>query len=294
MQDIVKIGIPTVAIASYLVLYFLVFFAKPQDTLKRRFRAYLACMIFWSISSFIVLMDIGNTLFWFRAMTSCAVASMVMLFHFTQATLNQKMKFGNWIYYYGIAAILINQFTSIVTPSADLVNGSVVYEFTPWVAIVAGPSYMVIIFSMIKLLQSARQTNDESQVTRFLYFVIAILLINLGGSLNFTKLGQYPVDIAANTISAFVFTYAILKHQLLDIKVVVRRSIIYFIPTMLVGVTYYLVITVVLRVFHATTSGQFLLTSVFLSIFAALVLQPFRDSLQNWIDRYFFPRRADS
>ncbi len=106
-----------------------------------------------------------------------------------------------------------------------------------------------------------------------------------------TKLGQYPVDIAANTISAFFFTYAILKHQLLDIKVVVRKSIIYFIPTMMVGVTYYLVITIVLRVLHATTSGQFLMTSLILSIFAALVLQPFRDSLQNWIDRYFFRER---
>ncbi len=163
MQDFIKIGIPTVAIASYLLLYFLVFFAKPQDTLKRRFRLYLACMIFWSISSLIVLLDIGNTLFWFRAMTSCAVASMVMLFHFTQATLNHKMKFDRWVYGYGIIAILVNQFTSLVTPGADLVNGSVVYEFTPWVGVVAGPSYIVMIICMIQLLRSARLTNDETQ-----------------------------------------------------------------------------------------------------------------------------------
>lgn len=288
MQDIIKIGIPTVAISSYLLLYLLVLFTKPQNTLKRRFRLYLASMALWSITALLVLLDFGNTLVLFRAMTTFAVASMIALFFFTQATLINKMPYENWVYLYGFLAILINQFTKLVTPSAEIVNGSVNYVFTPWVAVVAGPSYIVILVCLVQLLRSARQSKDESVITRFGLFVLAIGFVCLGGGLNFTQLGQYPVDIAANTIAAFIFTYAILKHQLLDIKVVIRKSVIYFIPTLIVGMVYYLIILMVLQVLHAKTTGQLFSTSLVISIIAALILQPFRDSLQNWIDRIFF------
>jgi hypothetical protein len=82
--------------------------------------------------------------------------------------------------------------------------------------------------------------------------------------------------------------YAILRHQLLDIKVVVRKSITYFFPTVIISALYFLMITIAFRIFHANSTGALISTSLVVSILAALVLQPFRDTLQNWIDRIFF------
>ena len=294
MQAIIKIVIPSAAIVSYVILFFMVFLSKPQNTFKRRFQLYLACMIFWSIASLIVLLDLGNTLIWFKAMTSFALASMIALFHFTQTILNQKMKIAQVVYIYGFIAITINQFTSIVTPSADMIGGALVYEFTDWMVVIAAPSMLIMILCLFHLMRSAKQTRDENQVTRFTLFVLAITIVLVGGSLNFTGLGQYPVDIAANTIAAFILAYAILQHQLLDIKVVFRKSMLYFVPTIIIGAGYFLIIAVALEVLHANTRGQLFSTSLFVSIIAALIFQPFRDALQNWIDRYFFRERYNS
>ncbi len=294
MQAIIKIVIPSAAIASYLLLFFMVFLSRPQNTIKRRFQLYLACMILWSISALIILLDLGNTLIWFRSMTSFALASMIALFHFTLPILNQKLKISRFIYVYGFLAIAVNQFTNLVTPSADMIEGSLVYAFTDWMALVAAPSVIIMMLCLFNLMKSARQSRDENQVARFALFVLAIALILLGGVLNFTDLGQYPVDIAANTIAAFVLAYAILQHQLLDIKVVFRKSMLYFVPTIIIGAGYFLIITTALQVFHANTSAQLFSTSLVVSIIAALIFQPFRDTLQNWIDRYFFRERYNS
>ncbi len=294
MQAIFQIVIPSAAILSYLLLYIFVRISKPQNTLKSRFLIYLACMFFWSAASLMVLLDIGDTLIWFRSMTSFAVASMIALFYFTQATLGQKMKIGKFVYPYGFLAIILNQFTSIVTPYANMVNGDLIYTMTAWVAIAAGPSYVIMLLCLFRLIQSARISQDENQITRFNLFSLAILFVLLGGSLNFTELGKYPLDILSNVIAAMIFAYAILIHQLLDVKVVVRKSILYFVPTIIIGAAYFLIISIALQVLHATTNAQLFSISLMVSIVAALIFQPFRDSMQNWIDRYFFRDRYNA
>jgi len=294
MQVLIQIVIPSAAILSYLLLYIFVRISKPQNTLKARFRIYLACMFSWSVASLLVLLDYGDTLFWFRMMTSSAVASMIALFYFTQSTLNQKMKIGKIVYPYGFLAILVNQFTNLVTPYANMVDGELVYTMTGWASVVAGPSYIIMLLSLLRLMQSARISQDETQVTRFNLFSLAILFVLAGGSINFTELGKYPLDILSNAIAAGIFAYAILVHQLLDVKVVIRKSILYFVPTIIIGAAYFLIITVALQVFHASTNAQLFSISLLVSILAALIFQPFRDSLQNWIDRYFFRDRYNA
>jgi len=88
--------IPAVAVISYILLLLIVVMSKPQNAMRSRFRLYLLAMVIWSIAAYIVLQDLGNTIFWFRLMTSSALASMIALFYFTQAVIIKKIKFG-WI-----------------------------------------------------------------------------------------------------------------------------------------------------------------------------------------------------
>ena len=218
MQLTLKTIIPLAAIFLYVLLLIVVFASKPQNDLRIRFRFYLMAMVVWSVAAFIVLQDLGHTLFWFRLMTSSALASMIALFYFTQAAVIKKIKFAQYIFLYGLAAILINQFTEFTTPYAEIINGELVYEFSQSIAFVAGPAYLVMLFSIFQLLWNTRTTKDETQYSRYSLFAVAIIIILIGGSLNFTELGKYPIDIIANIIAALIITYAILRHQLLDIK----------------------------------------------------------------------------
>ncbi len=294
MQLTLKTIIPLAAVFAYALLFAVVIMSKPQNALRSRFRWYLSAMVIWSIAAFVVLQDFGSTTFWFRLMTSSALASMIALFYFTQAAVTKKIRIASLIYGYGLAAILINQFTGLVTPYAEILNGELVYEFAPYVAIVAGPAYLVMLLSIFQLLWNTRLTRDETQYSRYSLFAVAILIILVGGSLNFTELGKYPIDILANILAAFMITYTILRHQLLDIKVVIRKSLLYAIPTILVGVIYFLFISLALQIFSSSARENLFSLSLIVSIFAALLVQPFRDYLQKSIDRFFFRERYNT
>jgi len=287
-----KLIIPVVAIVLYASLYVLVAVSKPQGISKRRFRLYLLSMLIWSFGALMVQIDLGNTIIWFRLMTASAIASMITLFYFTQGVVNNPLKaWAHVIYYYGFVAITISFLTNLVVTHASVINGELKYEFQPWVALVAGPAYIVMVFNLYQLFRSSKESRDETQTTRYLLLIIAIIVILLGGSSNFSDLGKYPVDIASNVVAALIITYSILRHQLLDIKVVVRKSVLYTIPTVIIGAAYFLVITFVLLVLNADTQSELFTISLIVSIIAAILIQPFRDMLQNWIDRFFFRER---
>lgn len=196
MQLNIGTVIPVTAIISYVLLLVIVLLSRPQNVMRSRFRLYLICMLVWSVAALIVMRDFGNTLFWFRFMTSSALASMTALFYFTQSVVIKKFRFANLIYLYGIAAILINQFTSTVTPYAEIVNGELSYEMNPLVALVAGPSYLVMLFAAFQLIWNTRATKDETQYARFVLLAVAIVFVLIGGSFNFTSLGKYPISTA--------------------------------------------------------------------------------------------------
>ena len=284
--------IPVIATVLYVSLYILVAANKPQNNIRRRFRFYLLSMVFWSFGAFMVMVDYGNTTFWFRFMGAGGVASMIALFYFTQGVVHNPLRdWSRIIYIFGFVAIAVSLFTNLVLPRASIINGELDYELSSLLALVAGPGFLLIIFSIFQLYRSSKESRDETQTTRYTLLIIAIIVVIVGGAFNFTDLGKYPVDIAANAVAALIITYSILRHQLLDIQVVIRKSVLYAFPTAIIGAAYFLVLTITLQTLKADSQLELFTISLIVSIIAAVIIQPFRDMLQNWIDRYFFRER---
>jgi signal transduction histidine kinase len=106
-------------------------------------------------------------------------------------------------------------------------------------------------------------------------------------------LGYYPVDHAANLLNALLLTYAIFRYRLLDITIVVRKGLLYSIPTAIIGAGYFLIISLAMRLFQAFAEPQILLVSLLVAVMTAVVAQPLRDRAQLWIDRLFFREKYD-
>jgi len=115
-----------------------------------------------------------------------------------------------------------------------------------------------------------------------------------GSGINFTPLGQYPLDIAANGITAILFIYAILRYQLLDIRVVIRQGMLYSIPTIIIGATYFLIISLAINIFSIYTGAEIFILSLLVAVLSALVAEPLRLKFQSLIDRMFFREKYDS
>jgi putative nucleotidyltransferase with HDIG domain len=106
--------------------------------------------------------------------------------------------------------------------------------------------------------------------------------------------GRYPIDLAINGISAILIAYAILRHQLLDIRLVIRTGLLYGFTTAVLGTVYYLSITLVILIFQPQQRGEVLFVSLFIAILFAALFDPLRSFAQTWIDRVFYREKFNA
>ncbi len=288
--------IPLLATIFYGVLFVAVAFSRSSTQIQERwiFREYLLAMLLWSLSAYLILIGIGGAVFDFRLMSVAAIGSMVALFRFTQAVLGRRWRWAFWVYLYVIAAITITMFTNWVVASASVQAGVLSYEFAPQFVFIIGPGYGLYIYSLIQLMLGYRTSGDPNQRNRLRYLIAGVILVILTSLVNFTPLGRYPIDIAGNGINAVLIAYAILRHNLLDIRVIIRKSVLYSIPTILIGTGYFLIISLASMLFDLYSGLGIFVLSLIVAVLAALVAQPLRDKAQSWIDRVFFREKYNS
>jgi signal transduction histidine kinase len=133
-----------------------------------------------------------------------------------------------------------------------------------------------------------------------------VLLVGIGlGLSGFIILIWAPVAIhfppPANTQWGGVITalyplsigYAILRYQLFDIRVVVRKGLVYSLLTATLTAVFLLLSLVIGYLFQGLTGRQSFLVALFPALFVAALFQPARGRIQTLVDRAFFRREVE-
>ena len=90
--------------------------------------------------------------------------------------------------------------------------------------------------------------------------------------------------------NALLITYAILRYQLLDITLVIRKGLVYSSLTALLATAYFFTVFIFTGVFRAINP---LIPAILVASAIAIASQPMRDRAQLMIDRLFFREKYD-
>ena len=139
------------------------------------------------------------------------------------------------------------------------------------------------------------KTDDHNQRNRLFYVAIGNILIVIGGLANLSpQLRPIPFDVLYSVIAALLMAYAIYRYQLLDVTFVVRKGLLYFIPTAIIGGLYFVIIFFAVQVLQAFLGYHILLLSLLIAVVTVMVVQPLRERVQAWVDRLFFREKYDA
>ena len=128
---------------------------------------YLLAMLIWSLSAFMTVSGLVHVLTWFRVMTAAPLVMMVSIFYFVQSLFAWRRKITPYIFWYGVIVIVVVLFTNAIIPNAYLNEDQIlIYEFSNLVVLIAGPGYALMIFSLIELIRSIRETDNHAQRNR--------------------------------------------------------------------------------------------------------------------------------
>jgi HD-GYP domain-containing protein (c-di-GMP phosphodiesterase class II) len=274
----------------YGVIFTLVMvYSRPLNRLKKIFALYLLAMSVWSISAFLTVSGFVNVSTWFKVMTTGPLMVILAMFFFVQNMFGLRRTWAPYTIAYAIVVILITNFTSIMVQFAFLdQGGGLHYEFGNNFSLVAVPAYILVVVCLYDLIQGHNRSHDGQQRNRIRYLAIGFSITILAAFTNFTDLGKYPIDIAANSVTAILIAYTILRLQLLDIRVVVRLGILYSITTAIFSAIYFLSISLVLNAFQLLSGKTVFVVSILVGTLSAILLSPLRNLAQRWIDRIFY------
>ena len=286
--------IPLTALILYSALFAVVITSRPLTYDRRWFSGYLLAMLGWSLSAFFVMSGIGNILLWFRIMSAFTLLSILGIFGFVQAIFHKPRHWMPIVFLYILITVYVSIFTDWVIATASLENNKVVYSFGFFILITNIPSYGLVFNSLYNLYRGYRQTDDLYHRERLHYLYLALLIIIIGSMVNWTPLGQYPIDIAANGLAAIIIANAILRYQLLEIRVFVRTGLFYSLATAIAGALYFFVISQALKIFEQYTDTTIFTITALIAVLTALVFTPIYNRLQSWIDRVFYRERYNA
>jgi len=216
------------------------------------------------------------------------------LFRFIQVFLDRRRRWSILLYSVGAVDVVIIFVTNQVIRSASVEMGVLSYEFGVLLPIVGAMGYFPILFGLVELIRGYREVRSGVERNRIRYLLAGTGMIVASSLVKFTALGSYPIDVAANAVNAFLITYAILRYRLPDITLVIRKGLLYSLPTTVIAIGYFLLIFAVEKLFRAFMGYQVLLLSLFVAAITAIAVQPFRDKAQLLIDRLFFREKYDT
>ena len=161
------------------------------------------------------------------------------------------------------------------------------------------PFFLVIVLVSLMLQVKALKVSDSHQQNVLRLILLSTAVGFCGGSANLYvpyHSWHYPLNPYANlTIVLFVIMvcFAILKHRLMDITIIIRKTLIYSAVMGSLTAIYLATISVFSRVFAGLAGFQTVVSSAVAAGLIAFCFQPLRRRVQGFVDAKFFRQYVD-
>lgn len=296
MQVVILSLVPGVAFLGYGLLLLATWQHGWQRKTNRHFGLYLLSMMVWSLGALMMYLDRQHAPFWNKIMLAGLTGMPLAFFAFVHAfrgmTYPERWLLPGLVYY--LVLLVVTGLGYMATDVHITSRGLVEFTFGPAVPLFGVFYGLLLVMSIASLVRGLRETKDFVARNRIKYVFLGLMFVFLGGSSNvIPQLSVYPVDIAANGINALLIAYAIFRYQLLDISFVIRKGLVYTIPTLLISVSYLFIVFLSVNLLHWVVGIEVFLLSLVVAAAVAVVMQPLRERTQAWVDRFFFREKYD-
>ncbi len=285
-----------------LGLGLLVYFQKPKSEINFSFAAFVLFFALWSFSAYFVTQRTVPGLIWTDKFIFTPAALILAFFlHFTYVFPQKKKSLKSThrilIFLFPLWVLALLPFNLIIK---DIVikNQVVTPIFGPAYALYVFFALLYIIWGLYNLIKSyATVSGIEKLQIRYVFFGLMLSLVALTiSNLILPWLGEARLAAFGSYFTLFFvgFTaYAILKHRLMSIEVVIQRSTVYGVATILI-MAFYALAVIISEIYLRNIIGySSLVITALAALIIAVIYQPLVKIFQNLTDRLFFHGRYD-
>jgi len=281
---------------AYLLLSFYVFSKGKEKILNQTLSLLALAIAVWNFGQAMgeMVETKGMVLFWTRINVGAVVMVPALYLHFIMSLIDPEGKRKTVIraaYLISVVLVVLVMTPLFIKDVAPIFGFK--YYPQPGIAYLLFVVYtcLAFIYSFTELVLTLRRLVGE-QFHKVLYVFAAALIGFIGGATLFFPLFGVNFPTLSHLfmpLSMVMMVYAILRHQLLDITVFVRKGLVYSLITALFTGIYIIVILIL----QSFTRYNSVVVTPLIVFGMVLIFQPVRDRLQFIIDHAFFKNYYD-
>ena len=283
-----------------------VFLINPRNNRNKLFFAFSVMLFIWAYACFVqsTTGDPAIAYIYDLILYAGAVFAPSIFLHLAAQFTGKNRPVLIGFSYFASAALFALNFTPLFRSGVVHLTGNrfVTMPGIGWYVYVAFFSAVVCLalFDLVALLQ--RSVGRDK--TQSYYLILSFLFLIVGGISYYSLIVfsvVFPYDAYLNLISSIalafyqtIIAYSITRYRLMDIDVIIRRGILYTAITTVVTGLYVMAIYTSNFLFSRIPGFNvlwFMLPAIF---FLALLFQPIKNRLQDFLDRNFFKTKYES
>ncbi len=283
---------------SSLLFGLFVFFYGKQKNIKAIFLSFAISVAVWNFGVYKIATanNPEDALFWWRSSYIGVIFISVFFLHFVYLFLEDKKRKLLYIAYFLAFFFLLILYS-------DLFMSRVVWRFSSFYYLLStGYFYPVFVFlwfgevfyAHYKLLRAYKKSSALKK-EQIKYFFLAMIVGFSGGATCFLpifNINIYPIMNFTIALYPAIMAYAVVKHNLMDVRLVIQRSLIYSILFAIIIALYLSVLFVFAFLFPQTgyaTHISAIITAI-IGIFGAPIIEKY---FRRLTDRIFFKDKYD-
>ena len=275
MNSFAVAGLLFVAIPSIIVGPFMLL--KGRKKVHFLWAAFLSAVALWGFGMFKIgtATNLVNSMFWWRVAEIGVIFIPVFLVHFVISFLELKRKLFLILFYITTALFLyFDIFTNYFIKDLYFAFNQFYYiSSTPLYSIFICMFVASVVYVLFELIRTYKKATGVFR-HQIKYLIFAFFVGFSGGVTSYPpvyKINVYPVWNATIFISVIMVAYAILRYRFMDIRIVVRKIVIYFLSAAFVYGIFYLIIWFYGNIFGSVYSnGAYLSGLIIAPLFVAL------------------------
>lgn len=282
----------------YIILALLVFFRNPRLRISIIFLSFVGFIVIWVLSNYFESIVSSHELAIALLKLDFVSASFIFYF-FLLICINfptPKQRLLDLILLSFPAIIFsISSMLGLVVNNFFFENGMI--KFEPVILYLPYSIYIFsyAVFGLFELLRKYRKTKGLYKM-QILYVLIGLSISASIGIITNLILPLFNVPIEVNRIGIYglIFfigftAYAIVRHRLMDIRLLVVKSIIYTLLFVVIGIVYTFSIFILgAFVFKDFTGREAYWAAMIVALTVAFTFQPLKRIFTRWTDRVFF------
>ncbi|PIU56714.1 MAG: hypothetical protein COS87_01290, partial [Chloroflexi bacterium CG07_land_8_20_14_0_80_45_17] len=289
--------IPLIATIAYIPLFVILFSNRPWGRKQKFLLLFLISAFLWSFTDFLSRSDFltQNKLFEVKFVL-CITIWMLAQFHYFICSFYRSEHVRIPLAYVFPASAIVLAVLGYIPRGVEITTSGIHVDYGIWIIAIGFLFLFTVgardIYSLLRRFKISPDPAERNQIIYLLGAIAILTVFLLAATAPFGE--RYPVAHIGNLLNAGVLTYAVVRHKLLDVRVVFRQALSFTGMAIFVVVTFFAWFLLLLKAFGLGLGFPIIIIAMLGTLaVAAVCWDRVHNKIFGRVDRVFYGERFE-